>query len=102
MSTELTVSIIINLIVLAFFCGVYVCTVKNQGKDISDLKKNISDKVEDIKQNFKEHLDRVEAKQDKHNNLIERMVRVEDSTKSAHHRIDSIEGGTCGNISKRN
>ncbi len=32
----------------------------------------------------------LEAKQDKHNNLIERMVRVEDSTKSAHHRIDEI------------
>lgn len=33
----------------------------------------------------------LEKKQDKHNNLIERMTRVEDSTKSAHHRIDDIE-----------
>ena len=29
---------------------------------------------------------------DKHNNLIERMVKVEESTKSAHHRIDEIGG----------
>lgn len=34
----------------------------------------------------------LEKKQDKHNNLLERMVAVEQSTKSAHHRIDSVEG----------
>lgn len=33
----------------------------------------------------------LEKKQDKHNNLIERMVRVEDSIKSAHKRIDSFD-----------
>lgn len=33
-------------------------------------------------------IDRLEKKQDKHNGLIERMVVVEQSTKSAHHRID--------------
>ncbi len=36
---------------------------------------------------------RLEIKQDKHNNLIERMAVVEQSTKSAHHRIDDITGG---------
>lgn len=40
---------------------------------------------------FEEKLNTLEAKQDKHNNLIERMVHVEDSTKSAHHRLDSLE-----------
>ena len=35
---------------------------------------------------------RLEAKQDKYNHLQERMIRVEESTKSAHHRIDSLEG----------
>ena len=30
----------------------------------------------------------LEKKQDKHNNLIERMAVVEQSTKSAHHRMD--------------
>ena len=39
---------------------------------------------------FEEKLISLEKKQDKHNNLIERMVRVEDSTKSAHHRIDEF------------
>ncbi len=33
----------------------------------------------------------LEKKQDKHNSLIERMVVVEQSLKSAHHRIDEVE-----------
>lgn len=40
---------------------------------------------------FEEKLDTLDKKQEKHNNLIERMVRVEDSTRSAHKRIDKIE-----------
>ena len=42
---------------------------------------------------FEEKLNTLEKKQDKHNDLIERMVRVEDSTKSAHHRIDGLNRG---------
>jgi len=38
--------------------------------------------------NIGKQIDRLEKKQDKHNGLIERMVVVEQSTKSAHHRID--------------
>lgn len=32
----------------------------------------------------------LEQKQNKHNNLVERMVGVEQSMKSAHHRIDDL------------
>ena len=35
-------------------------------------------------------LNYLEKKMDKHNNLIERMTKVEESTKSAHHRVDEI------------
>ena len=40
---------------------------------------------------FEEKLVTLEKKQDRHSNLIERMVRVEDSVKSAHKRIDDIK-----------
>lgn len=40
---------------------------------------------------FEEKLVVLEKKQDRHNNLIERMVRVEDSVKSAHKRLDDIK-----------
>ncbi|MCQ2471354.1 MAG: hypothetical protein MJ147_04880 [Clostridia bacterium] len=35
-------------------------------------------------------ISQLEKKVEKHNNLVERMVSVEDSVKSAHHRIDEI------------
>ena len=35
-------------------------------------------------------IEMLEQKVQKHNNLIERMYKVEDSVKSAHHRIDEI------------
>lgn len=40
---------------------------------------------------FEEKLNELEKKQDRHNNLIERMVKVESQASSAHHRIDTIE-----------
>jgi len=36
-------------------------------------------------------IEQLEKKVDKHNNLIERMCVVEQSTKSAHHRLNEIE-----------
>ena len=35
-------------------------------------------------------ISQLEKKVEKHNNLVERMVKVEDSAKSAHRRIDEI------------
>lgn len=40
---------------------------------------------------LEEKVNELGKKQDKHNSLIERMVRVEDSAKSAHKRLDDIE-----------
>ena len=41
--------------------------------------------------NVTTRLNYLEQKMDKHNNLQERMAVVEQSTKSAHHRIDEIK-----------
>ncbi|PKM93899.1 MAG: hypothetical protein CVU84_13400 [Firmicutes bacterium HGW-Firmicutes-1] len=37
---------------------------------------------------FKNRLKELEKKMDKHNNIVERLTICEQSTKSAHHRID--------------
>lgn len=37
-------------------------------------------------------IEQLETKVSKHNNLIERMVVVEQSCKSAHHRLDEMKG----------
>lgn len=39
---------------------------------------------------FEEKLTELDKKQEKHNNLIERMVKVESSCSSAHKRIDDL------------
>lgn len=120
LTTELTISIGINLIVLAFFAGVYVCTIKNHSKAIEDLQKNqttlleslkhyfndkiadmketFNDKVADIQDEFEKHLSRVESKQDKHNNLIERTYCIEkcisvlqEQVNVENHRIKDLE-----------
>lgn len=68
-SLELTISIIIQLIAIGVFIGVYKTTIAFMQQQIIELK-------EDMR---------------KYNNILERMIRVEDSTKSAHHRLDSLE-----------
>ena len=68
-SLEVLILLVVNLISIGVWVG-----------SISSFKKHI---------NYR--LDKLEEKQDKHNNLIERMAIVEQSTKSAHHRLDHIE-----------
>lgn len=47
----------------------------------------LQERIKDVKGDISVLSNRV----DKHNNLVERMAVVEQSTKSAHHRIDTIE-----------
>nr|DAV17981.1 MAG TPA: hemolysin [Caudoviricetes sp.] len=77
----LFVTIIVNIVLIAFFSGTLKANQTHQ-----------KEMLEFLRLEFKEHFDRLESKQDKHNNLIERMVVVEQSCKSAHHRIDDFEG----------
>lgn len=76
----LFVTIIVNIVLIAFFSGTLKANQTHQ-----------KEMLEFLRLEFKEHFDRLESKQDKHNNLIERMVVVEQSCKSAHHRIDNYE-----------
>ncbi len=61
---------LIAILITVVFQALYVCYKLGQ----------MSEKLIDL-----------EKKQDKHNSLIERMVVVEQSLKSAHHRIDEVE-----------
>lgn len=47
---------------------------------------------EQIKE-LKQEINTLSTRVDKHNNLVERMAVVEQSTKSAHHRISELGGG---------
>ena len=68
-SIEFIISLVIQLLILSFFIGIYVTTIKFMAKQIEELK-------EDMR---------------KYNNVLERMIITEQSVKSAHHRIDEMK-----------
>ena len=79
MQTEIIVAIIAFIGTLA---GSYFANSKTTAV--------MQEQIKGIKEDIKTLSTRV----DKHNNLVERMAKVEDSAKSAHHRITELsEGG---------
>ena len=68
-SPELIISVVIQLIAIGIFIGVYKTTIHFMQLQIEELKNDMR----------------------KYNNILERMIVAEQSTKSAHHRIDEVE-----------
>lgn len=66
---EFIISLCIQLLILAFFVGIYVATIKFMEAQIAELKDEMR----------------------KYNNVLERLIIAEQSTKSAHKRIDDLE-----------
>ena len=77
---EFVISLFIQLLILAFFVGIYVATIKFMQKQIEDLKEQlIADKRE------------LKDEMHKYNNVLSRIAVNENSTSAAHHRIDALE-----------
>ena len=76
MTNELMSALITGLTTLLGILGGYVINARMT-----------SYKIQELRQDFGELKNRV----DKHNNLVERMAVAENSIRSAHHRIDSLE-----------
>ena len=68
-SPELILSVVIQLIAVGIFIGVFKTTVAFMQEQIKDLKDEMK----------------------RYNNVLERMIITEQSVKSAHHRIDDME-----------
>lgn len=79
---EFIITLIIQLLILAFFVGIYTATIKFMGKQIEDLKELLANDKKELKEEMK-----------KYNNVLERMIITEQQAKSAHKRIDNIIGG---------
>lgn len=69
LSTEFLLSIVIQLFAAGIMIGVYKATIGFMQQQIIELKNDMR----------------------KYNNILERMIRVEDSAKSAHYRLDNLE-----------
>lgn len=70
-SLELLISLAVNLIAIGIIIGVYKAHLNFMREQIGELKVDMR----------------------RYNNYLERLIRVEDSTKSAHHRLDTFEKG---------
>lgn len=68
-SPELIISVVIQLISIGIFVGVNQTTLNFMQEQIKDLKEDMA----------------------KYNNILERMIIAEQSTKAAHHRLDALE-----------
>lgn len=99
---EFVLSLFIQLLILAFFVGIYVATIKFMGQQINDLKsaiienkkemeKKLDTDRKDLEQKLAEDRKDIKDEMKKYNNVLERMIITEQSAKSAHHRMDDFE-----------
>ena len=79
-SPELILSVIIQLIAVGIFIGVFKTTVAFMQVQIAEIKHNLKADKQELKDEMK-----------RYNNMLERMIICEQSTKSAHKRIDAME-----------
>jgi len=114
-TTELLFSLVVQLITVGIFVGTYVATINFMKEQILDLKQNTKEQLLALTANTKEQIDflrestqhqleeakkhtneKIEDLRDemrKYNNVLERMIKVEQSTSSAHKRLDELMEG---------
>jgi len=79
LSTELIISLVIQLVSIGIFIGVFKATVAFMQQQIEDIKITLKEDKQELKDEMR-----------RYNSVLERMIIVEQSTKSAHHRIDDL------------
>ena len=77
---EFVISLLVQLLILAFFVGVYVTTIKFMQAKIDEIKEALKEDKAELKSDMK-----------KYNNYLERLIRLEDSDRAAHRRIDELK-----------
>jgi predicted Holliday junction resolvase-like endonuclease len=79
-SPELIISVVIQLVSVGIFIGVFKTTISFMQQQISEIKDDLKADKQELKDEMR-----------KYNNVLERMIIDEQSTKAAHSRIDTLE-----------
>ena len=79
-SPELIISVVIQLISVGIFIGVFKTTISFMQQQIVEIKQTLKEDKQELKDEMR-----------KYNNVLERMAINEQAVKSAHHRIDALE-----------
>lgn len=80
LSPELIISVVIQLVSVGIFIGVFKTTVAFMQQQIGEIKNDLKTDKQELKEEMA-----------KYNSILERMIIAEQSTKAAHHRIDTLE-----------
>ena len=80
LSPELIISVVIQLVSVGIFIGVFKTTVAFMQEQIREIKQNLKEDKQELKDEMR-----------RYNNILERMTINEQAVKSAHHRIDGLE-----------
>lgn len=81
MNHELIYSMVVQIVILAFFVGIQVATIRFMSEQIKDLKEQSKTDKEELKTEMR-----------RYNNVLSRLAVAENSISSAHHRIDFLTG----------
>ena len=79
-SPELIISVVIQLVSVGIFIGVFKTTVAFMQQQIGEIKNDLKADKQELKDEMK-----------RYNSVLERMIIAEQSTKAAHHRLDTLE-----------
>lgn len=79
-SPELIISVIIQLISVGIFIGVFKTTITFMQQQIIEIKQNLKDDKQELKDEMR-----------RYNCVLERMTINEQAVKTAHKRIDAFE-----------
>lgn len=79
-SPELILSVVIQLVSVGVFIGVFKSTIAFMQQQIEEIKTDLKADKQELKDEMR-----------RYNNVLERMIIAEQSTRSAHKRIDTLE-----------
>lgn len=78
-SPELIISVVIQLISVGIFIGVFKTTISFMQEQISEIKHNLKEDKQELKDEMR-----------RYNNVLSRMAVAENSIKACHNRLDSL------------
>lgn len=93
-ATTISISIAGLSVLIAFFSltRLYKNDSKTETKDQTESRVRMETKIDTIGEQIKDVRDDVKAQGVRQTDMMDRLTKVEESTKSAHHRIDGLEG----------
>ena len=90
--TPLTIQVICAVVTTAVAVVTILATSRKTNKNEGEHSGQISSDLGYLKKGVEDINTKIEKSNEKHYELVEKVGRLDESVKSAHHRIDALEG----------